>query len=809
MRTCLRLLTLVLGATLVAPLQAQGEKQIDLIVWGHQIGPEDKGLDDVVRRFEELHPNIHVKMLGMGAGRMNPQKLMTSIVGEVPPDVIFQDRFAVPDWSHLGAFEPLDWLIERDRATDPNTPVPENYYVAPWAEGMYKGKLYAIPWMADTRVLYWNRDAFAERADDLRAAGLDPTSAPQTWSETLAYSRVLTEFDDNGQLVRAGFIPNFGNSWLYMYAFQNNASFMSADGTECTLNTPESLEALQFMIDGYEILGGIEKVDLFLASLRGEENDPFFKGQIAMKIDGDWILPSIARYAPRLNFAVAEPPVPDDRFYKRGRFKDEEDTFITWAGGFSYAIPKGARNLDAAWEFIKFRCSPEMRMLEMVSYGKLQRERGRLYVPRPHAEISTNLLAIERLMPVAGNLRDASELHISMLGVARFRPSTFAGQRLWDEHVRAMDRALRGTLTPEEALQSGEDRVQKYLDDVLGRDQLPLADLRIPVVIGLVGFIFGSVLIVGWWKRQKLGRLARHEAIWGYIFAAPWIIGFVVFTLGPMAASLYMSFTSYNVFSAPRWVGMQNYSDLFVADAELLWKALFNVLYLGGVGVPLGIITGLAIAMMLNTGVRGLRYYRTIYYMPSVVPLIASIILWLWILDPDPSRGILNALWENTITEWFGTRPPGWLAVESWAKPALITMGLWGAGGGMILWLAGLKGISRQLYEAASIDGATAWQGFWAITIPQLSPLIFFNVIMGSIGVLQTFDQIYVAVNGEGAGPNDSLLVPVYFLFREAFYYFRLGYASALAWLIFAIVMVITLIQFKVAPRWVHYEVDK
>jgi multiple sugar transport system permease protein len=284
--------TTVLAALAVG---SSGQETTNLVVWGLQLGPNDKGLDDVVRRFEEEHPGVRVNMLGMGAGRMNPQKLMTAIVGGVPPDVVFQDRFAVPDWAHLGAFEPLDPYIERDRGRDPDTPTPDQYYPAPWNECTYGGKVYGIPWMADTRILYWNRAVFREKAADLRRAGLDPERAPRTWSEVLAYSRVLTEINPDGTVKRAGFLPNFGNSWLYLYAFQNEASFMSADGRECTLNTPEAREALQFMYEGYAIVGGYEKAEKFRTSLRGNESDPFYTGQIAMKIDGDWIKSPITR----------------------------------------------------------------------------------------------------------------------------------------------------------------------------------------------------------------------------------------------------------------------------------------------------------------------------------------------------------------------------------------------------------------------------------------------------------------------------------------------------------------------------------
>ncbi|HXH61131.1 MAG TPA: extracellular solute-binding protein [Fimbriimonadaceae bacterium] len=808
MTKTLRTVLVALAALCVCAV-ASGEGQTtDLVVWGMQLGPNDQGMDAVIRRFEESHPGVTVHMLGMGAGRMNPQKLMTAIVGGVPPDIVLQDRFSVPDWAHLGAFEPLDDLISRDEGKDANTPTAEQYYPAPWSECHYEGHQYGIPWMADTRILYWNRAVFRQKANDLRKAGLDPDRAPRTWSELLAYSKVLTEFNPDGTLKRAGFMPNFGNSWLYLYAFQNEASFMSPDGKTCTLNTPASREALQFMYDGYQICGGYANAEKFRASLRGNESDPFFTGQVAMKIDGDWIMPGFILYAPKLDFGVAPPPIPDDRYYKRGRFKDVKDRYITWTGGFCWAIPKGARHRDLAWEFIKHVTSTKMRMLEMSTFAGIERERGRPYVPRPTAQIETNKEEIAAFMPKTGNMRAASQLHIAMMPVARFRPSTFAGQRLWDEHVRATDMALLNVMSINDALQSGQDRVQDYLDEVNNRDSLPVADLTIPSVVGGAGFLLGVVLLIGWYKRQRLGKLARHEAKWGLIFVAPWVFGFVVLTLGPMLASLYLSFTQYNIFDAPHWTGMTNYTTMFGKDRELITKSFMNVLYLGGVGVPLGLVTGLATAMLLNAGVRGLRYYRTLFYLPNVVPGIASIILWLWILNADPSRGMMNWVWQHTLTQWFGTLPPAWIASEAWAKPALITMGLWGAAGGMILWLAGLKGIPNQLYEAASIDGASAIQQFWSITVPQLSPLIFFQTIIGGIGVLQTFDNVYVALNGQGTGPNDSLLVPVYYLFQHAFYYFKLGYASAIAWMIFLIALVVTGLQFLVAKKWVHYEVD-
>jgi multiple sugar transport system permease protein len=289
------------------------------------------------------------------------------------------------------------------------------------------------------------------------------------------------------------------------------------------------------------------------------------------------------------------------------------------------------------------------------------------------------------------------------------------------------------------------------------------------------------------------------------------MIGFLVFTLGPMLASLFFSFTQYDVLNDARWVGTKNYQDLFGADQINVFKALGNAIYLAGLTVPATLAAGLAIALLLNQATRGMRFYRTFFYMPAIVPGVASAVLWLWVLTPDPNKGLLNAGWQQVITPLLGLSPPSWVNSADWSKSALVVMSMWGAGSGMILWLAGLKGISTTLYEAASIDGANPRQTFWSITFPQLSPIIFFNAVMGFIGAMQEFDRVYIMKpSGDGpVGPDDSMLTPTYLLFNNGFAFFKMGYASAIAWLIFAIILVLTFTQFKLAPRWVHYESDK
>ena len=784
-------------------------KKSEIIFWGQSFGPDTKGFETTINEFEKRWPQYKVRVLSMGAGAMNPQKLMTAIVGQVPPDVILQDRFTISDWANRGAFLPLNDLLDRDKGKDPFTPNLEKFVPAAVQEATYDEKLYAIPFGSDTRVLYYNRKLFREKANELRAAGLDPDRAPRTWSEALAYGKILTKFSKDGRLERAGFIPNYGNSWLYLYAFQNEAKFISPDGRTCTLASPEAIEALEFMVKGYKQLGGFENAQKFQSSFKGNEQDPFYTEQVAMKIDGDWIMPNFLRYAPNLDFGVAPPPVPDDRYYQRGRFKNEKDQFVTWVGGFSWAIPRGARNTEGAWQLIKWLQSTECRVMENVAQADWEKRKGREFVPRIMANMEANEEMFKILKPENKNVAAALRMHIDVAEVARIRPVTFVGQILWNEHVRAVDQAGLGIVSPKAALEEGARRVQMELDAEYNKEKFGIVDLNL-----MNSLIIGAIiaLIIGWFiwiKRHKMGALERQETKWGYIFLSPWLIGFFVFTIGPMIASLFFSFTQYNVLTPPRFVGLMNYQELYTVDSERITKAFGNVMYLAGIGVPLGIITGIAVAMLLNTGVKGLRAYRTVYYLPAIVPGMASTILWLYILSADPNRGLIASFWLQHLTPAFGVQPPGWTSVESWAKPALIVMGLWGAGSGMIFWLAALKGISGTLYEAAGIDGATPWQQFRSITLPMLGSYIFFSMIMGFIGAMNTFDQVYIISNGQGAGPNDTMLTPVYYLFNQGFTFFRMGYASALAWLIFAVILVVSLIQLKVGKKVVYSEVSK
>jgi multiple sugar transport system permease protein len=298
-------------------------------------------------------------------------------------------------------------------------------------------------------------------------------------------------------------------------------------------------------------------------------------------------------------------------------------------------------------------------------------------------------------------------------------------------------------------------------------------------------------------KRQKLGKQARREEREFYLFISPWIIGFILFGAGPIIGSFILSFTEWSLLAPPKWVGLANFK-LILNDA-FARIALVNTLYYGLGSVFLGVIVSFLLALLLNQKVKGQSLFRTIFYLPSVVSGIAVALLWINIFNPD--FGLLNQALRTLGVQ----KPPGWLVSPQWAMPALILMSVWGAGGSMVIYLAGLQSIPEHLYEAAAIDGAGTWSKFWNVTVPMMSPIIFFNLIVGFIASLQAFVQIFVMTNG---GPANATLVIGLYLYRNAFEFFKMGYASAISWVLFIIIIAITVAQFALARRWVYYEGD-
>lgn len=292
-------------------------------------------------------------------------------------------------------------------------------------------------------------------------------------------------------------------------------------------------------------------------------------------------------------------------------------------------------------------------------------------------------------------------------------------------------------------------------------------------------------------------RLKRREAIEGYLWISPWILGFLIFSLGPIIASAYLSFTEYKIAGSPVWIGLENYRQAFFVDKQF-WPSLWRTVYYSVAVVTLGVSLSLLAAVLLNQEIKGRAIYRALYYLPSLTPVVALAILWRWLLQPQV--GLVNYMLYQV-----GIPGPAWLNDTNWAIPALIMVALWASvgGGRMIIFLAGLQGVPKELHESAQIDGANSLQRFFSITLPMISPVILFNLILGVIGSFSVFSVSYIATQG---GPNYATWFYMLHLYYNAFSYFQMGYASALAWIFFLIIFVLSFIQIKLSNRWVYYE---
>ncbi len=296
-------------------------------------------------------------------------------------------------------------------------------------------------------------------------------------------------------------------------------------------------------------------------------------------------------------------------------------------------------------------------------------------------------------------------------------------------------------------------------------------------------------------QRERLGPHARREAALGYIFISPAILGLIIWTIGPLVFAVWLALQSWDIISPAKAVGLGNF-ELALFHDEFFWLSLWVTFKYTIVTVPTTLIASFLLALLLNANVRGMPIYRTLFYMPSLTPAVAGVALWKWIYNPEYGLA-------NFFLRIVGLPKLNWLFDTTWVMPALWLMNLWGSGGGTIIFLAGLKGVPKEYYDAAAIDGATGWGRFWNITIPMVSPILFYNLITGIIGTFQVFTAGYLMTNG---GPRNATLFYVLYLYQNAFKWLKMGYASALAWILFFLVLGVTVFVFRYIGQMVYYE---
>lgn len=754
----------LLAAVAAAPALASPKERI--VFWYGATQDERAAYEQMIRDFNRMRPRIEVRGMLVPQGYVE-RKLLLSVVGGVPPDVVRFYTHLGGEMMSRGGLEPLDDLVARDRIDL------SDFYPVSIEQNTFRGRLYGMPWILSPNALFYNRKLFRE-------VGLDPNRPPRNWAEVERYALRLTVRSPDGGIERVGY-ANFLNNPpdFHLQLWQRGGSPLTPDLRHPAFDRPEGIEALTWMRDFLIKEAGpsgrrlpvaksakeaLDNLRVFSSTYVGATQDPFGLEKLAMRIDSPFRIPDLKKYFPRLDYGVA--PVPYDRIR------------TLEAVGNSLVIPRGSLHREAAWEFIKFAASREQALRICGAAGRIPARRSAATSPQfygnPLVRPFVDQIEYARTTPVAPGYREAS-----------------------DALARNIEKALQGKLSPEAALHQAAVKAEEILaevnEDVTKYPLIPWAKVAIAAGLALAAAIGGLWYYV--LRRTKGSRMARREAATFYLFLSPWLVGFVILTFGATAASLLFSFSRWDVLSPARFVGFGNFAKLVLRDPRFV-RALGNTLYYAAFSIPLAIVGGLAIGVLMNQKLKGIRLFRTVYYLPAIVSGVATALLWQWIFSPK--AGLLNRLLEHVVA-----KPPQWLLDPQWSKPAFIVMALWGVGGAMIIYLAGLQGIPEEFYEAAKIDGANAWQRFRNVTLPLLTPAIFYQLIIGTIAALQFFTPAYIMTGG---GPDDSTLFFNLYLFKNSFEFMKVGYASAMAWILFVIVLGITLLQLKSAARWVYYE---
>ena len=745
-------------------------RQITLLHWG--VPEEEAIVQTLCDEYTAAHPDVSI--LRIQANDFEP-KLKTMMAAGTPPDLFYLPPQMMPGLIEEKLVRPIDDYVQRDIAAGQGGYFSSYYPVLidtfrydSAADRPGSGPLYALPKDFSTGLFYVNKDLFD-------AAGVPIPYDGWTWDEFEAAMKRITALNGRPQFARRKIYG--GDLQIWPVTLQDilrtfGADFFGKDTRDVTLDSPRAQEALNMIVrmrlrdhTVYNATG--------IAKDAGEE---FLIGNIGCTGPiGRWKLPIFKSITKFRWDCVPEPY----------RTKADRSAMIHATG---WAMSSETKHPDECFELMKFLCGPE---------GAAMQSRLGLAIPpiRSIAE-GPDFLSPPGVPPIN---------HRAFLDSIPFaRIPLVPKESEWFQIVTDLiPRSTQlGEVTPLENANEIRGAWLRELDSPLRRQQWrPMNWLLAVTITAAVVFTAAFVL---WWRARhdNIGALDRAQQRSGFLFILPWLVGFLVLTLGPMAVSMMLSFTRWSGMTSladAQGVGLANYKQLFT-NAPTFAISLRVTAYYVLLGVPVTQIAALAIALLMNSPVRGIAVFRTIYFVPSVVSGVALTVLWKQIFNND--YGLLNEILRPVLA-LFHLSPPDWLGLDAqlFAIPAFVIMGLWGIGSGMIIYLAGLKGINESLYEAARIDGAGPLRRLWNITLPMLSPLLFYNLVMGMIAAFQMFTQAYLM-----QGPNNSTLMYVVELYRQAFVFHNMGYASALAWVLFVIILSLTLLVFAGSRKLVYYE---
>jgi ABC-type sugar transport system permease subunit/ABC-type glycerol-3-phosphate transport system substrate-binding protein len=749
-----------------------------MLFWGD--ASEEAIVSDLVAQYSASHPNI--KIIPIHASDYD-SKLKTMLAAGTPPDVFYLDSNYVSEFASMKLLGNLDPYIAKlpdgQRWLDEFYPLLLDAFRYDGHE-VGKGSLYGIPKDFTTMVMYVNCDLFKQ-------AGIEVPFGGWTWDEMEADCKKISALPPDAAGRNYGAVLN--TSWPLV--FQNviqtfgGGFFQGADFSNVILDSPEAvagmtmIHRLRFIDDvAYHAVGPAEANNGY---------ELFSTGKVGcLGPLGRWEVPHFRGTGPGdpgiTTFKWDVVPLP------------HETQSVSDIAVVSWSMSSSCKHPDEAFELLRFLCGPPGQKT-MAHLG--------LAIP--------SMKSIAESNDFLGGKPDHAQIFLDSIkyGVIPQIPAEREFAQYFDDEISAC--LTENRVTPLQAAQNLTQRWQREMASPLKTGQY--SRMNWGLVGGIAVAVIGVAVAAIWFfaGRQKLGRLDRKMERIGWLCVSPWVIGFLCLTLGPMVMSLLLSLTRWSAMTPAgnaEFVGLANYKEMlggavnsYSHDGDF-FPSLRVTFYYAALAIPLTQIAALGVALLMNTKVRGINIFRTIYYLPTLVGGVTMAAIWLWLFNKD--YGLINHLLAP-LGRLLHFTPPDWVGEDAgkWGVPAFTIMALWTVGGGMLTYLAALKNVPTSLYEAAHIDGAGKVRQFFNVTIPMISPLIFFNLIMAIIASFQIFTQVYVMTDG---GPGNATLVYVLYLYRQAFEYHNMGYASAMAWVLFLLVLLLTGIVIRTSRRWVYYE---
>jgi len=791
----LRIVAAAIGGLLSASCWASDPVTLQFTVWDGDVSL--KVIRGVLDQFERENPDIKVKLESFPDFNLYHQKMITLYAANGAPDVAMMDPGHFQALAKRKAFLPLDDFFAKDTKFDIHD------YYKPIVDAMsYQGKLYVLPRdIAPEGIIYYNKKLFDE-------AGIPYPDGAWTWDwkerpelkekDFLWVMHKLTKFGNGPKPVQYGYLPSGTNLLADMIMYSTGLKPADSDEhpTKVLYDSPEMHHVYNFVEDLITNKQWMPSQSDISSLFQSTTTQMFIRGKAAMYQNGIWEVPNIRHDMPLgspdwFDWDIALAP----KYAGGGMGSD--------SGGSGYGIFSSTPYPEQAWRLTKYMAGP-VAMRAMAEAGIAQPAIRKValsdaWLPGPNTPREQlwphNRIATDQAVPYV-NYGPTADYWNSVNNVMQARVGS-----IWD-----------GSLKVDEALHTGTIEAQQRLDQLIKDEKLPDYNWSSGLIIGLI--LVAVIVGVVYWperKRKYSGR-EKKESLTAYKFLTPWLIGLAAFTVGPMILSLLMSFMNWDMILPAQNRGIGNFKEAFTQDPTF-WPSIKVTMYYTLVGTPLGIFFAFLLALLLNQKVRGVSLFRAAFYVPTIASAVATALIARKMFSPDD--GLVNKVLYSPWLQKFGWWLSGlvgtphdhvnWFNNEKTAMPAVIMLGLWGVGGSMVILLAGLQAIPQFYYEAATVDGASAFQKMKAITIPLLTPSLFFTMVTGFIGSFQVFTSIFVITGGNGGGPNNSMLVYMINLFDAAFQQARMGYAAALAWILFVIILGFTLLQLAMS-RWVYYE---